>query len=162
MSLLDIDERILEVVKLADIVKCPIVDQKELPAVDVALVEGSVTSDEHLHELLHIRKQARVLVAFGDCAVTANVTGMRNYFSKEEVFNYAYIHAASNDKAGKTPDDPTLLKLLDKVVPLQEVVKVDYFIPGCPPSADTIFYVLFELLNDRVPNLEQERKLKYG
>ena len=103
-----------------------------------------------------------MLVALGDCAVTANVTGMRNYFSKEEVFNYAYIQAVSNDKAGQVPNDPALLKLHDKVVPLHEVVKVDYFIPGCPPSADTIFYVIFELLNDRVPHLEQERKLKYG
>ena len=162
MSLLDIDERILDVVKLADIVKCPLVDTKEFPQVDVALVEGSVTSDEHLHELLHIRKQSKVLVAFGDCAVTANVTGMRNYFTKEEVFNYAYIQAVSNDKEGKTPDHPALLKLIDKVVPLQEVVKVDYVIPGCPPSADTIFYVIFELLNDRIPHLEQEGKLKYG
>jgi len=162
MSLLDIDERILEVVKLADIVKCPIVDTKEFPQADVALVEGSVTSDEHLHELLHIRKQSRVLVAFGDCAVTANVTGMRNYFAKDEVLNYAYIHAVSNDKAGQMPNDPALLKLHEKVVPLHEVVHVDYFIPGCPPSADTIFYVLFELLNDRVPHLEQEGKLKYG
>lgn len=162
MSLLDIDERILEVVKLADIVKCPLVDTKEFPQVDVALVEGSVTSDEHLHELLHIRKQSKVLVALGDCAVTANVTGMRNYFTKEEVFNYAYIQAASNDKEGKTPSHPALLKLRDKVVPLQEVVHVDHVIPGCPPSADTIFYVLFELLNDRIPNLEQGRMLKYG
>ena len=162
MSLLDIDERILEVVKLADIVKCPIVDQKDFPQADVTLVEGSVTSDEHLHELIHIRKQSKVLVAFGDCAVTANVTGMRNYFTKEEVFNYAYIQAVSNDKEGKTPNHPGLLKLRDKVVPLQEIVHVDYVIPGCPPPADTIFYVIFELLNDRVPNLEQERKLKYG
>ncbi|MDE2027553.1 MAG: NADP oxidoreductase [Candidatus Omnitrophica bacterium] len=162
MSLLDIDERILEVVKLADIVKCPIVDQKEFPQVDVALVEGSVTSDEHLHELLHVRKQATCLVALGDCAVTANVTGMRNYLKKEEVLNYAYVEAASNDKEGKMPQHPALLKLHEKVVPLQEVVHVDYVIPGCPPSADTIFYVLAELLNDRVPNLEQERKLKYG
>ena len=162
MSLLDIDERILEVVKLADIVKCPIVDQKDFPQADVTLVEGSVTSDEHLHELIHIRKQSKVLVAFGDCAVTANVTGMRNYFTKEEVFNYAYIKAVSNDLEGKVPNNPALLKLRDKVVPLQEIVHVDYVIPGCPPSADTIFYVIFELLNDRVPNLEQERKLKYG
>src|ERR1039457_144208 len=138
MSLLDIDERILDVVNLADIVKCPIVDTKEFPQADIALVEGSVTSDEHLHELLHIRKQSKVLVAFGDCAVTANVTGMRNYFTKEEVFNYAYIQAVSNDKEGKTPDHPTLLKLNEKVVPLQEIVHVDYVIPGCPPSADTI------------------------
>jgi len=162
MSLLDIDERILDVVKLADIVKCPIVDGKEFPAVDVALVEWAVTSDEHWHELLHIRKQSKVLVAFGDCAVTANVPAMRNSFTKEEVFNYAYIQAVSNDKEGKTPNHPALLKLHDKVVPLQEVVNVDYVIPGCPPSADTIFYVLFELLNDRVPHLGQERKLKYG
>ena len=162
MSLLDIDERILEVVKLADIVKCPIVDTKEFPQVDVALVEGSVTSDEHLHELLHIREASKVLVAFGDCAVTANVTGMRNYFAKDEVLNYAYIQAVSNDKAGKMPNDPALLKLHEKVVPLHEVVHVDYFIPGCPPSADTIFYVLFELLNDRVPHLKQEGMLKYG
>ena len=162
MSLLDIDERILDVVKLADIVKCPIVDQKEFPPVDVVLVEGSVTSDEHLHELLHIRKSAKVLVAFGDCAVTANVTGMRNYFTKEEALDCAYVNAVSNDKDGKMPNSPTLLKLRDKVVPLQEIVKVDYVIPGCPPSADTIFYVVFELLNDRIPHLEQERKLKYG
>ncbi|MBF0503686.1 MAG: oxidoreductase [Candidatus Omnitrophica bacterium] len=162
MSLLDIDERILDVIKLADIVKCPIVDTKEFPEADIALVEGSVTSDEHLHELLHIRKKSRVLIALGDCAVTTNVTGMRNCLTKEEVFNYAYIQAASNDKEGKTPDHPALLKLRDKVVPLQEVVKVDFSIPGCPPSADTIFYVLAELLNDRIPNLAQERKLKYG
>ena len=162
MSLLDIDERILEVVKLADIVRSPIVDTKEFPQADIALVEGSVTSDEHLHELLHIREVSKVLVAFGDCAVTANVPGMRNYFSKEEVFNYAYIQAVSNDKEGQTPNHPALLKLRDKVVPLQEIVKVDYVVPGCPPSADTIFYVLFELLNDRVPHLSQEGKLKYG
>ncbi len=162
MSVLDIDERILDVVKLADIVKCPLVDTKEFPQADITLVEGSVTSDEHFHELLHIRKQTKVLVALGDCAVTSNVTGMRNSFTKEEVFNYAYIQAVSNDKEGKTPNSPVLLKLRDKVVPLQEIVKVDYVIPGCPPSADTIFYVLAELLNDRIPNLEQERKLKYG
>jgi NAD-reducing hydrogenase small subunit len=94
--------------------------------------------------------------------VTANVTGMRNYFTKDEVFNYAYIKAVSNDKEGKVPDNPTLLKLNEKVVPLQEIVHVDYVIPGCPPSADTIFYVIFELLNDRIPNISQERKLKYG
>jgi len=162
MSLLDIDERILDVAKLADIVKCPIVDGKEFPEVDIALVEGSVTSDEHLHEIKHIRKNAKTLIAFGDCAVTTNVTGMRNYFPLEEVFNAAYKNAVSNDTEGEVPDHPALLKLNDKVVPLQEVVKVDFVIPGCPPSADTIFYVLFEFLNDRIPNLSDVKKLKYG
>ena len=162
LSLLDIDERILDVARLADIVKCPIVDGKEFPEVDIALVEGSVTSDEHLHEILHIRKQAKVLVALGDCAVMTNVTGMRNYLQLNEVFDTAYVSAISNDDLGSLPDHPALLRLHEKVFPLQEVVDVDYVIPGCPPSADVIFYVLSEFLNDRVPDLSEVKKLKYG
>lgn len=162
MSLLDIDERILDVAKLADIVKCPIVDGKELPDVDVTLVEGSITSDEHLHEIRHIREKSKIVVSFGDCAINTNITGMRNYFRKDEVIQQAYTHAISNDGKGQMPLDPVLLKLHDKVIPLHEAVNIDYVIPGCPPSADTIFYVVFELLNGRVPNLSQERKLKYG
>jgi len=162
MSLLDIDERILDLVKLADIVKCPIVDGKELPEVDIVLVEGSVTSDEHLREILYIRKQSKLLVALGDCAVMTNITGMRNYFELKDVFDTAYIHAVSNDKEGSVPNNPEILLLRDKVVPLQEVVKVDFVIPGCPPDADTIYYVLFEFLNDRMPNLSEVKKLKYG
>ncbi|MDP4262814.1 MAG: NADP oxidoreductase [Bacteroidota bacterium] len=162
MSLLDIDERILEVAKLADIVKSPVVDGKEMPEVDIALVEGAITSDEHYRELLHIRKQAKTLIAFGDCAVMTNVTGMRNYFNLKDVLDTAYVNAISNDKEGKVPDHPSLLKLNEKVLPLQEVVKVDFVIPGCPPDADTIFYVLFEFLNDRLPDLGKAKKLKYG
>jgi NAD-reducing hydrogenase small subunit len=162
MSLLDIDERILEVAKLADIVKSPIVDGKEFPDVDIALVEGSVTSDEHFNEILQIRKHAHVLIALGDCAVMTNVTGMRNSFQLKEVYDAAYVDAISNDAYGHVPDHPALLRLNDKVVPLQEVVEVDFVIPGCPPSADTIFYVLSEFLNNRIPDLNVVKKLKYG
>ena len=162
MSFLDIDERILDLVALADIVKSPIVDGKTLPPVDIALVEGSVTSDEHQRELLHIRKQAKILVAMGDCAVMTNITGMRNYFPLQEVIDTAYSSAPSNDATGTAPDDPLLLKLHDKVVPLQEVVHVDYVIPGCPPKADTILYVLLELLQDKEPDLKKVNLLKYG
>jgi NAD-reducing hydrogenase small subunit len=138
------------------------VDGKELPEVDIALVEGSVTSDEHLREILHIRKQAKILIALGDCAVMTNVTGMRNYFPLKEVMDTSYVNAISNDKEGSLPSHECLLKLNDKVVPLQEVVTVDFVLPGCPPDADTIFYVLFEFLNDRLPDLSKAKKLKYG
>jgi NAD-reducing hydrogenase small subunit len=162
MSLLDIDELILEVAKLADIVKSPVVDGKDFPDVDIVLVEGSVTSDEHLEEINHIRKHAKTLIALGDCAIMTNVTGMRNYFDLKEVFDTAYVNAISNDTEGKVPNNPNLLKLNDKVLPLQECVPVDFVIPGCPPDADTIFYVLNEFLNDRTPNLNEAKKLKYG
>lgn len=163
MSLLDIDERILEVAQLADIVKCPIVDGKPFPEVDIALVEGAVTSDEHYHEILHIRQQSKILVALGDCAVMTNITGMRNYFDLNEVVDAAYKTAASNDEVTDVrPSHPALLQLHQKVVPLQQVVPIDVVVPGCPPDADTIFYVLFELLNDRMPDLSHAQKLRYG
>jgi NAD-reducing hydrogenase small subunit len=160
MSLLDSDERILDVAKLADIVKCPIVDGKEFPEVDVALIEGAVANEEHLQEIVHIRKQSKILVSFGDCAVTGNVSAIRNALTKEEVLKKAYVEAPSND-SGHIPQDPEIAKLIDRVRPLHEVVRVDYYIPGCPPSADLIFYVLFEILSGRSPKLDKER-LKYG
>jgi NAD-reducing hydrogenase small subunit len=161
MSLLDIDERILEVAKLADIVKCPVVDGKDLPEVDVTLVEGSVCNEEHMEEIKHIRAKSKMVVSFGDCAVTGNVTAMRNWISKEDALTCSYVDAPSNDGQGQVPSR-VVAKLIDRAVPLHEVIKIDYYIPGCPPSADLIFYVLFELLNDRVPKLDQGAKLKYG
>jgi NAD-reducing hydrogenase small subunit len=161
MSLLDIDERILDVAKLADIVKSPVVDGKEFPEVDVALVEGAIANDEHLEEIRHIRKRSKILISFGDCAVTANVPSYRNQYTKEEALDRAYKEAESNDGKGAAPSSKEIAKLIDRVRPLHEVVKVDYYLPGCPPSADLIFYVLFELLNGREPKLDKDR-LKYG
>jgi NAD-reducing hydrogenase small subunit len=162
MSLLDIDERILDLARLADIVKCPIVDGKELPEVDITLVEGSVTSDEHLAEIKHIRKQSKWVVALGDCAVMTNITGMRNYVALRDVMDTSYLNAPSNDRQGTMPAHPELMQLHQKVFPLQEVVKVDFTIRGCPPDADTIFYVLHEFLHNRMPDLAAVNKLKYG
>lgn len=160
MSLLDIDERLLDVAKLADIVKSPIVDRKEFPEVDIALIEGAVASDEHLAEIKKIRQKAKILVSLGDCAVTGNVAALRNWIPKEKILSRAYAEAESNDGT-VIPDDAALQKLAEKAVPLHHVVKVDYYIPGCPPSADLIFYVLNELLNDRIPVVDQ-KNLKYG
>lgn len=163
MSFLDIDERILEIVKLADIIKCPLVDQKEFPEdIDIVLIEGAVSSDEHRHELNEIRKRSKTLISFGDCAVTGNVTRLRNSFTKDEVINYAYVQALSNDNQGKLPNHPALLKLEETVVPLHEVVHVDYYIHGCPPSADDIYHTLIEFLNDRVPETVTKGMIKHG
>jgi NAD-reducing hydrogenase small subunit len=159
MSLLDIDERILEVAKLADIVKSPIVDGKAFPEVDIALIEGAIANAEHLEEIQVIRRQSKVLVAFGDCAVTANVPSMRNPIRKEAVLRRSYLEVPGTVN-GLIPDQE-IAPLIDRVRPLHEVVRVDCYLPGCPPSADLIFHVLFELLNDRMPVLDQE-KLKYG
>lgn len=161
MSLLDIDERILEVAKLADIVKSPVVDGKDCPEVDLCLVEGAVYAVEHLEELHELREKSKILVAFGDCAVNGNVPSMRNRVGLDEALEKAYLKSETGDNVGPIPTRG-LTALLPKVTPLHEHVKVDYYIPGCPPSADLIFYVVGELLNDRVPDLSTGSLLKYG
>lgn len=159
MSFLDQDELLVDLAKKIRLVYSPIVDIKKFPEnVDVALIEGAVANEEQLELLKEARGKTRILISLGDCAVTGNVTALRNVFkdSDKAVLEMAYI-----DTSEVNPQIPTdVPKLLQKVRPLHEVVKVDYFIPGCPPPADLINYVLTELLNGRVPNMEG--RSKYG
>jgi len=137
MSFLDLDERLIAVADKADLVYSPLVDQKEYPPdVDIALVEGAVSSEDDLHKIQIIRQRTRTLVSLGDCAVTANVPSMRNQFPLQMSLDRAY-----KENVTLNPGTPT------------EVVPVDVFIPGCPPSADTIFYAVCELLEGRSPDL---------
>ncbi|BDG08807.1 NADH-quinone oxidoreductase subunit B family protein [Anaeromyxobacter paludicola] len=147
MSFLDQDERLLELVAAADLVHSPVMDVKRYPeGVDVCLVEGAVANEEHLETLRAVRARTRILVAFGDCAVTGNVTALRNCLGgAREVLDRAYLELA--DVTPRIPCEPGLVPpLLDRVAPLHAHVPVDRFLPGCPPSADAIHAVLLELL----------------
>jgi NAD-reducing hydrogenase small subunit len=158
MSFLDMDERLIELAGKVDLVYSPLVDNKEFPAhVDVTLVEGAVSSEEDLHKIKAIRGRTKLLVSLGDCAVTANVPAMRNPFPVESVYDRAY-----RDTATLSPGTPTevIPRLLRYARPVHEVVPVDVFVPGCPPSADVIYYVLTELLEGRKPELTE--KTRFG
>ena len=158
MSFLDLDERLLAVAEKADLVYSPLVDIKEFPPdVDVTLVEGAVSSEEDLHKIQMIRQRTKILVSLGDCAVTANVPSMRNMFPLKAVYDRAYQENVTRDPGTPTKVVPPLL---EKVRPVHEVVPVDVFIPGCPPSADTIFYAVSELLAGRSPELSA--KTRFG
>jgi NAD-reducing hydrogenase small subunit len=151
MSLLDLDERILPVAEKIDLVYGPLVDAKEFPeGLDVTLVEGAVSSDEDEEKIRLIRNRSYLLVSFGDCAVTANVPGMRNQYKVDDVLKRAYVENASWDARVPTVDIPHLLK---KARPVHEIVNVDLFLPGCPPPPDAILFVLTELLEGRIPDL---------
>src|ERR1017187_7650322 len=151
MSFLDIDERLLTLAESADIVYSPLVDAKTFPeGVDVTLVEGAVSSEEDLHKIKMVRQRTTILVSLGDCAVTANVPGMRNPFTTEAVYDRAYRENVTLDPG--IPDQ-VVPRLLPQARPIHEFVPVDVFVPGCPPSADTIFYVVSELLAGRRPEL---------
>jgi NAD-reducing hydrogenase small subunit len=151
MSLLDMDERLIEIVKYVDLVYSPLVDTKVYPEnVDVALIEGAVSSEEDLEKIRNIRQRTKILVSLGDCAVTSNVPGMRNRFKVEDVEHRAYIENAQLNQ--QIPHE-VIPRLLAKSRPVHEFVKVDVFVPGCPPSADTIYFVLTELVAGRMPDL---------
>lgn len=151
MSFLDMDERLLGILEKVDLVYSPLVDVKEYPeSVDLALVEGSVSTDEDRAKIRKVRAHTKTLISLGDCAVTSNVPSMRNYFPVESVMRRAYVENA--DGAGGLPGQG-LPKLDPRVCPVHEVVPVDLFIPGCPPSADTIHTVLTELLAGRTPDI---------
>jgi NAD-reducing hydrogenase small subunit len=149
MSFLDIDERLIELAEKIDLVYSPLVDAKEYPAdVDVALVEGAISSESDLHKIREIRDNTRVLVSLGDCAVTGNVPSMRDVYPVSEVLSCVYDDLDNPDAEIPNRIVPRLLK---KVRPIHELVPVDVFVPGCPPSADTIFNVISELLLGHVP-----------
>nr|WP_095041684.1 NADP oxidoreductase [Candidatus Promineifilum breve] len=151
MSFLDIDERILDLAAQADLVYSPLVDAKEFPdMVDITLIEGAVSSEDDYNKIRKVRAHTRLLVSLGDCAVTANVPAMRNRFSVKSVLDRAYIENAALNQHIPVEVIPALRR---QSVPVHQIVPVDVFIPGCPPSADIIFFALTELLAGRMPDL---------
>jgi NAD-reducing hydrogenase small subunit len=159
MSFLDQDELLIDLAKKIQLVYSPLADTKIFPEnVAVTLVEGAVNNEEQLDLLKKARDQTKILISLGDCAVTGNVSALRNAWSESDkvVLKRAYIETA--DVNPQIPKD--IPRLLKKAYALHEMVKVDYFIPGCPPSAGLINYVLTELLSGRAPNMEN--KSKYG
>lgn len=163
MSLLDLDEWLFELARWADIVYSPVAsDTKVFPSnVDICLVEGAVANTEN-HELaLQLRARSRLVVSFGDCAVTGNVPALRNLSCREAVLDRGYVELA--DQAPQHPHAPGIVpELLERVLPLHQVIAVDLFVPGCPPSASRIRAVLEPLVQGRTPVLEGVDLLRFG
>ncbi|HEU5069900.1 MAG TPA: oxidoreductase [Verrucomicrobiae bacterium] len=164
MSFLDLDEFLIDLAGQVELVYSPVVDMKDYPEnVDVCLIEGAICNEDNL-ELLHkIRQRTKVLVSFGDCAVTANVPAIRNQLglgNAESVLQRAYIENAQfNPRIPKA--DGIVPPLLERVLPVHEVVHVEHFLPGCPPPADRIKALVSQMLSGVTPKLEGAQ-LKFG
>jgi NAD-reducing hydrogenase small subunit len=158
MSLLDIDELILAVAKRVEVVYGPLVDAQEFPKqVDVVLIEGAVSSQHDLELVRTVRQRSKLVVSLGDCAVTGNVPAMRNAHPARKLLERIYVEGAQPSAGVPSDGVPALLR---QAVPVHEVVKVDLHVPGCPPAASSIAFVLTELLEGRTPELTS--KVKFG
>ncbi|MFN6339619.1 MAG: oxidoreductase [Cyanobacteriota bacterium] len=164
MSFLDLDEFLFDLAERVDVVYSPVAsDAKHYPeGVDVVLVEGAVANVDNLALARQVRERSRCVVAFGDCAVTANVPGMRNLLEgAASVLRRGYLELA--DHGAQLPKAPGIVpELLERVSPLHEVIQVDVWLPGCPPSAERIKEALLPLLAGERPQLEGADMLRFG
>lgn len=159
MSLLDIDERILELIELVDFNKSPINDIKKFTKhCDIGIIEGGCCNSENVHVLKLFRENCKILIAVGECAIMGGLPAMRNGIPIKECLEEAYLNGITvKSNTNKIiPNDPELPILLDKVYPCHEIVKMDYYLPGCPPSADLLYMALKALITGQEADIPYE------
>lgn len=162
MSLLDIDERLLELIERVDFDRSPIDDFKRFnQRVRIGLIEGGCANEENVHVLLDFREHCDLLVSVGDCAISGGLPALRNMVSLEECLREAYQTGPTVvNPSGQVPNDVEIPLLLDRVYPCHEVTRIDAFVPGCPPPAEALWRAILALLDGTPLQLPYEY-LKY-
>jgi len=153
MSLLDIDERLLDLLELVEFDRSPLTDIKTIGRCDLVLIEGGLCNSENVHVLREFRAKCKILVAVGACAINGGLPAQRNQMDVGQIMRDVYCTQVGSSPGNQIPNDPELPLPLNRVHPIHEVVHIDYFLPGCPPSGDAIWFFLTELLAGRIPNL---------
>lgn len=159
MSFLDLDERLIDLAEAVDLVYSPIADVKEFPEdVDITLVEGAVANVDHLELAQQIRERSNIVVSFGDCAVTGNVTSLRNRLAVDDLLTEVYREGPGQAPRGLEADK-VMPALLPRVLPLHQVIPVEAYLPGCPPDPNRIWAAVSALLQGQPVDLEE--KMRY-
>lgn len=157
MSLLDIDERLFTLAEIVEFNRSPLTDIKICGSCDIGLIEGGLCNSENVQVLREFREACEVLVAVGACAITGGLPAQRNSLDIGEILVDVYrgpdmAVPGSVTRRGLSADsvipcDPELPLPLARVHAIHDVVQVDHFLPGCPPSADAIWSLLTQILD---------------
>jgi len=152
MSFLDLDGALLDILSKVEITDSPITDFKDyhFQAVDLGIIEGAIANNEQREIAERLRRKSKLLMAWGDCAVFGGINTMRNAIPTEDLLRRGYVETESTVD-GVIPNDEELPTLLDQALPVNRVVPVDVYVPGCPPSPEAIAYSLTEILQGRLP-----------
>lgn len=156
MSFLDMDERLIDLFSKVEITSTPISDIKVIPEVTVGVIEGGLGNEEELHIAKTLREKCKILIAWGDCAVFGGINCMRNFMKAEDVLREAYTDTISTVNPNGVIPHVDIPALLPQAIPVDRAVKVDVYVPGCPPDADTIAYVFNEILEGRIPKIPSQ------
>jgi len=168
IAVLDINEKILDVVKIADIVFWPVAldikykDVEALPDkhIDITFFNGSIRNSEQEHMAKLLRQKSKTLVAFGSCAHEGCIPGLANLHNKNEIFEQVYIKDKSNiNPASTAPQTVTKVpegtlkipEFYDTVKTLDQTVDVDYYLPGCPPPVKLIAAAIDAIASNQLP-----------
>lgn len=164
VSVLDVHEKLFDVVAAADLVFWPIaldtkykdVENLENGYIDVTLFNGAVRNSENEHMARVLREKSKILVAYGSCAHLGGITGLANLYDKEQIFERAYFTSESTINKEKTiPQVETNVKegtlelpeFYNDVKSLGQVVDVDYYLPGCPPQSERLLEVFTAIVS---------------
>ena len=154
MSFLDIDERLFELIEHIEFDRSPLTDIKQVGQCDIGLIEGGLCNAENVLLLREFRTHCKILVAVGACAITGGLPAQRNHLDLAKLLTDVYRSRPGMSAGSAIPNDPELPLPLNKVRPIHEVVHVNYFLPGCPPSADAFWSFLTDLMAGRTPHLD--------
>jgi F420-non-reducing hydrogenase small subunit len=155
VAIVDLHEKILAVLQSVTIQRCPVLtDIKDYPPARVGLVSGAIRTEHDRHAAEEMRKSCDLIIAWGSCAVYGGIAGAGNLNSREEIFDAVYLH----NKTTTSHAAPTnrVSPLEPSVRPLDSVIDVDLYLPGCAPHPAFVFEALLTLLEGRTPKATKE------
>lgn len=155
VALVDLHEKILGVLESVEILKCPVLtDEKKYPEAEIGIVTGSIRTEHDRHAAIEMRRQCKTIIAFGTCAVYGGLHGAGLAHTREEIMDHVYRQSPTT-RTDFIPD--TSISELEKMVtPIDEVIDVDLYLPGCPPHPHFIFEALSALINNTAPRTDME------